>query len=239
MQGQQAKQLDFKVLFTLPHSTENFTQGLIYEAPYLYESTGLYSKSKLIKYRLNSQSIEKVKELALPKNIFAEGISIHEDSIVMLSYKQQKAWVFDKETFQQLKQFAYKGEGWGLTSGLGKYVMSNGSDKLLFRSKNDFSLKHQLPIKFKGQAVSKLNELDWYKGLVVANIWYDNRLIFINPFSGQVVYYIDLTALMQQYAKDVGKGNVANGVAYNLEDDTLYVTGKNWAKIFAIRLKLN
>lgn len=229
-----ANKLSYQVLYSLPHNTHYFTQGLVYEKPFLYESTGLYGQSKLIKYKLHQQQLQTLQVTELDKSIFAEGLALDDDNLVLLSYKKGKAWVYDREKFQLIKEYQYQGEGWGLTSALGKFYMSNGSSKLILRSKKDFTLLHTLPVTFNNKPLAKINELEWVKGYIAANIWYEQRIVLINPFSGKVEAYIDLSRLIKANNIATDNDNVANGIAYNTEKNILYVTGKRWSKIFAL-----
>ncbi len=230
-----AIKLPYKVLYTLPHNKSYFTQGLLYEAPYLYESTGLYKQSKLVKYKVEKNNIQTLRVESLNESVFAEGLALDGDNLVLLSYKQGKARVYNKNNLQYVKGYQYQGEGWGLTFGLGKFYMTNGSDQLLVRSKKDFSLSHRTPVLFNTERLSSLNELEWIKGYVAANIWYDPRIVLISPFSGQVVAYFDLSKLIDQYQLDINDGNVANGIAYDEVNNVLYVTGKRWPIIFVLK----
>lgn len=226
--------LPYKVLYALPHNPIYFTQGLVYEKPFLYESTGLYAQSKLIKYKVQAETIQTLQVNSLSENVFAEGITLNGDNIVLLSYKQGRAWVYNKDNFQYVRGYQYKGEGWGLTAGLGKFYMSNGTDQLLLRSKKDFSLSHNVAVTFNEQRLKHLNELEWIHGHVAANIWYKQLIVLINPLSGRVAAYIDLAKLIEEFEVNIENGNVANGIAYDQENNILYVTGKRWSKIFAV-----
>ena len=232
----QAKKLSYQLIASYPHNTDYFTQGLYYDAPYLYESTGLYKKSRLIQYQLKDKQLKLLKEKRLPDNIFAEGLVAHQEQLILLTYKAQRAFVFDKQTFKVIKQFNYQGQGWGLTYGMNQFFMTNGSQQLLIRDRDDFSIVHQLPITFNGKALPYVNEMEWVNGLIVANIWYDKRIVWINPFSAKVHAYLDLTDLMKQYGLDANKDHVLNGIAYDKDNDIFYITGKNWPLLFAIKV---
>lgn len=234
-----AKQLSYQVVSTFPHNKDYFTQGLVYKSPYLYESTGQYKKSRLIKYLFQKGQLKLVKEKRLPANIFAEGLTWHDEQLYLLTYRKQRLLIYDPKTFAQTATKSYRGEGWGLVSALGKLYMTNGDDQLYVRSKESFKLIHQQTISFNQRPLKHANELEWVKGYIAANIWYDLRIVFIEPFTGRVKAYIDLSELVRKYNIDMSQGQVANGIAYNADENLLYVTGKNWPKLFALSINFN
>jgi len=219
------------VIRSIPHDPSAFTQGLLFEKGALYESTGLYGHSSLRK--INPANGKVVKQISC-NGFFAEGLAAMDGKLVQISWKEQKATVYDINDFSVKKIFAYSGEGWGLTSNDMEYIMSNGSDTLFFRSKS-FVITKKLLVRCNGVAVQNINELEYAKGKIYANIWYSNTIIEIDPKTGAVTRIIDCSELVRKVAPSSSDA-VLNGIAWNSKTGTFYVTGKNWNTMFAVRL---
>jgi len=218
------------VVTTLPHDPSAFTQGLLYDNGFLYESTGLYGNSSLRK--INAVNGKILKQIAVP-GIFAEGLTKMDGLLVQLSWKEQIARTYSANDFMVKKAFAYQGEGWGLTSNGTEYIMSNGSDTLYFRSKS-FAVTKKICARFNGVPVQNLNELEYANGNIYANVWYSNNIVEISPKTGAVTRIIDCNALVRKAAPTSTEA-VLNGIAYNPKTRTFYITGKNWNTIFVVR----
>jgi glutamine cyclotransferase len=170
----------------------------------------------------------------LDPQYFGEGITIFQDRIIQLTWQSQVGFVYDKNTFNLLQQFNYQGEGWGITSDGTKLIMSNGSDVLTFLDPDTFKVTGTVQVKEGNTPIANLNELEYVNGDVYANVWYENRIAIINPQTGQVKGWINLTGLYNAVNADVD--DVLNGIAYDAHGDRLFVTGKRWSQLFEIKL---
>ncbi|MCX8172544.1 MAG: glutaminyl-peptide cyclotransferase [Archaeoglobaceae archaeon] len=220
----------YRVIKKYPHDAEAFTQGLVYENGYLYESTGLYGKSTLRKVELETGKVIKLQKL--PANYFGEGIAIVGDKIFQLTWRERKALVYDKNTFELLKEFSYATEGWGLTFDGRWLIMSDGSQYLYFIDPETFNVIKKIEVLDK-EPVKRLNELEYVEGLIYANVWMDNRIAIIDPENGKVLAWIDLSGI---YTEKREPEDVLNGIAYDSEKKRLFVTGKRWLWIFEIEV---
>ena len=219
------------VVRTIPHDTKAFTQGILWHNGLLYESTGLYGQSSL-------RSIEPVdgrvmRNVPVPE-VFAEGLCRMDSFLVQLTWKERAAIKYSMADFSIKGSFSYDGEGWGLTSDGTSFIMSNGSDTLYFRNKH-FSIIKKVAVKNTGKPLVSLNELEYVKGLVYSNVWFNTSIYVIQPSSGRVVREIDCTPLVAQNGSQSDQ-DVLNGIAYNEKTGTFYVTGKNWRYIFEVKM---
>lgn len=223
-----------EVVHSYPHDPSAFTEGLFYLNGYLYESTGLEQHSSIRKVRIETGAI--LKSIDIPPQYFGEGIVNWNSHLISLTWKSQTGFVFDLNTFKFQKQFSYAGEGWALTQDGTQIIMSDGTSELRFI--NPFTLKetNRIQVTLEGKALRNINELEWVKGEIFANIWQTNWIVRIDPRSGQVVGLIDLAGLLNPSDLIKGLDNVPNGIAYDVKHDRLFVTGKNWPKLFEIRL---
>lgn len=219
------------VVRTISHDTGAFTQGLFYDKGLLYESTGLYGQSSLRILDSKDGSIRKT--IPVP-DIFAEGCARMDSSLVQLSWREQGAPVYRFPSLELKSSFSYSGEGWGLTADSTLFYMSNGSDTLYARDKR-FAIKRKIAVTFLGKPLRSLNELEYAKGLIYANVWFSDSIFVIQPRTGVVVRVIDCTSLVAQNAAPSNQ-NVLNGIAYNPETRTFYITGKRWQYIFEVKL---
>lgn len=224
-------QYSYEVVNVYPHDVEAFTEGLVYDVGYLYEGTGLYGQSTLRRVELKTGKV--TQEDILPSDDFGEGVTIFKDKIVQLTWLQHKGFVYDKYTLQLLRQFSYSTEGWGLACNGTHLIMSDGTASLYFLDPQTFEVVRRVQVS-DVNPVTGLNELEYIKGEVYANIWHDRRIAIINPESGKVRGWIDLSHITDYDRLD--PENVLNGIAYNAEDDLIYVTGKRWPQIFELRL---
>lgn len=219
----------FRVINTFPHDEGAFSQGLDFDGTTLFESTGQYGKSTIRRVNLKTGKVEK--QLNLDKRLFGEGLTLLDDKVVQLTWKQGLGYVYDAKTLKLLETFRYRGEGWGITYDGTHLIMSNGTDRLQFLDPKTYSVVKTLRVKDRGRSVSDLNELEFVEGEVLANVWYSNRIAVISPETGKVNSWIDLSDLPN---RPLDPEAVLNGIAYG--DGRLFVTGKNWPKLFEIEV---
>jgi len=223
----------YKIVNIYPHDPSAFTQGLFYEGGYLYEGTGLYRKSTLGKVELKTGKVLKL--LPLPPGYFGEGLTSWKGALIQLTWKERKGFVYEKESFRLLREFSYATEGWGITHDNAHLIMSDGSAWLYFLDPETFMLVRKMEVRDRGAPVSGLNELEYVKGKIYANIWPTERIAIISPQTGNVEGWIDLAGLSGSMGIPQ-KIDVLNGIAYDQDKDRLFVTGKLWPKLFEIKL---
>jgi glutamine cyclotransferase len=220
------------IIRAIPHDTNAFTQGLFYFNGYLYESTGLYNKSS---FRLINVKNGEIKRIIPVKDIFAEGCAKMCTTVVQLSWKERTAIVYNISTLSQIKAFYYEGEGWGLTSNDSLYYMSNGSDTIYVRN-NKFNVIKKIPVTVNKKPLLNLNELEFVNGYIYANVWFDNFIYKINIKSGNVVKIVDCKNIIKANGSNSNQ-DVLNGIAFNKDTKTFFLTGKNWKYIFEVRME--
>lgn len=223
----------FEIIHTFPHDPEAFTQGLVYENEALYEGTGLYGQSSLRRVDLESGAV--LQRHDLPAQYFGEGITVFESRIIQLTWKSHTGFVYAKDSFDLIEQFSYPTEGWGLTHDGERLVMSDGTSTLYFLNPESFNEIGRLEVRERGVPVSELNELEYIAGEIYANVWRTDRIARISPGTGEVTGWIDLAGLLDPETAGAEAG-VLNGIAYDAENDRLFVTGKRWPSLFEIRL---
>ena len=222
----------YSIVNTYPHNTNAFTEGLVYSDGYLYESTGnVDGPSSLRKVDLTTGNI--VQEITLPSQYFGEGMTIVNNTIIQLTWQSNIGFVYDKNTFAQIRNFTYSTEGWGLTYNGSQLIMSDGSDNLYFLNPTTFERTGQTQVHDGNTPVVNINELEYINGDVYANIWMTNQIAIINPQTGQVIAWIDLSGLP---APTSNGDNVLNGIAYDQQNNRLFVTGKEWPNLYQINL---
>jgi glutaminyl-peptide cyclotransferase len=226
------QQYTFSVVKTYPHDQNAFTEGLFFADGYLYESTGLNGASTLRRVDLDSGQV--LQEIALSDEFFGEGITLVNDTIIQLTWQSHIGFVYDKNSLAMLGNFSYPSEGWGLTFDGKRLIMSNGSSSLLFLDPVTFRRVGQVQVRDGNASVSNLNELEYINGDVYANIFQEQKIAVINPETGQVKAWIDLSGL-QGSAGFYGE-NVLNGISYDAKGNRLFVTGKDWAQLYEIKL---
>lgn len=221
----------YRVVHAYPHDRQAFTQGLVYVAGHLYESTGIKGQSTLREEDLDSGRIERMQLIS--DKYFAEGLTDWKNTLVQLTWQSQVALAYDRATFRLLRTFHYDGEGWGLTHDAKSLILSDGTAKLRFFDPDTFKEVRRITVKDRGKSVDQLNELEFVRGEIYANVWHTNRIARISPANGRVLGWIDLTGLMprDQLSSDEA---VLNGIAYDSASNRLFVTGKLWPKIFEI-----
>ena len=221
---------EMTLISTHSHDPSAFTQGLEMHDGYLYESTGLYGHSSLRQVDPSSGEVLRMK--MLDETYFGEGITIVNDSIYMLTWKQGKALVFDIDTFDLVANLSYSGEGWGLCFDGTHLVMSNGTSELTIREPADFSIISTLTVSDGGVEVEKLNELECVGDSVYANIWGSNLIVTIDISSGDVLQTVDASSLSQGEPDD--HNAVLIGIAYVAESEAFLLTGKNWSSMHLV-----
>jgi glutamine cyclotransferase len=225
----------YRIVHTYPHDPDAFTQGLIYHDGVLYESTGLWGRSALRKVELETGKVLQTSQLN--DNYFGEGITLWQDQLIQLTWKTNRGFVYNLQTFEKLKDFTYSTEGWGITHDADKLIMSDGSDTLYFLNPQTFERIGTLPVRDQNsKPVVNLNELEYINGEIFANIWYTNKLARISPKTGQVLGWIDLTGLNPESSSGSDSQAVLNGIAYDETGKRLFVTGKLWPELFEIEL---
>jgi glutaminyl-peptide cyclotransferase len=223
----------YKVIAEYPHDPDAFTQGLVYTNGVLYEGTGLYGRSSLRKVDLESG--EAYQTVLLPEEYFGEGVTVFADKVYQLTWKSRQGFIYDADDFSALDSFQYSTEGWGLTHDGEKLIMSDGSAYLYTRDPETFAeMKRVLVVDNNGPVV-RLNELEYVNGEVFANVWQTDRIARIDPETGSVLGWIDLSGLLAPEDR-AGPVDVLNGIAYDADNDRLFVTGKLWPKLFEIEL---
>jgi glutaminyl-peptide cyclotransferase len=226
---------DAEVVHTYPHDPAAFTEGLFFLNGYLYESTGLEEHSSIRKVRLETGEV--VRKIDIPAQYFGEGIVNWRGHLISLTWKSEVGFVFDLDTFKLQRQFHYQGEGWALTRNDKQIIMSDGTSQLRFLDPNTLQEKGRLQVTLDGKPLQNVNELEWVKGEIFANVWQTNWIVRIDPGSGRVVGAINCAGLLQRADFVPGQTDVLNGIAYDAKRDRLFVTGKNWPKLFEIRLR--
>lgn len=223
----------YRVINTYPHDPAAFTQGLLYADGVLYESTGQQGQSSLRKVDLKTGKV--MKKADVGPDYFAEGLTLWQNKLIQLTWQTRLGFVYDRETFRMLNTFVYRNEGWGLTHDGKRLIMSDGSDTLFFWDPETFKETGRLRVFDRIQPVANLNELEFIRGEIWANVWQTERIARISPVTGKVTSWVDLGGLLQS-AGATGQADVLNGIAYDPKLDRIFVTGKWWPKLFEIRL---
>ncbi|MBN1829309.1 MAG: glutaminyl-peptide cyclotransferase [Deltaproteobacteria bacterium] len=223
----------YRIVNVYPHDPEAFTQGLIYCDGFLFESTGLRGRSTVRKIRLETG--EAIRQRALEPQHFAEGLADWDGLLIQLTWKSNLGFIYDRNSLKMKNTFRYSGEGWGLTHDGRRLIMSDGSSILRFLDPRTLREIGRLPIKDGDIPIANLNELEFVKGEIYANVWLTDRIARISPDSGRVAGWIDLQGLLPASDRSADV-DVLNGIAYDAQGDRLFVTGKLWPKLFEIKL---
>ena len=224
--------LTYEIINTYPHDPGAFTQGLVYENGIFYEGTGLHGNSSLRKVDVQTGNVLKIIELS--DEYFGEGITVFDDKIVQLTYQSNVGFVYKKETFELLKKFTYDTEGWGITYNGKNLIRSDGTPTLYFLDTDTYKPVRTLDVHDKDEPLWGLNELEYIDGEIYANVWPTDNIVRINPSTGRIIAWIDMSGLLTDEQRS--GTDVLNGIAYNPESKNLYVTGKYWPKLFEIKL---
>lgn len=215
-----------------PHDSGAFTQGLLYHGGFLYEGTGLNGSSSLRKVEIRTGRVLQRKELQ--QQYFGEGIAMLGKRIYQITWRSGVGFVYDLRSFKQVDSFSYETEGWGLTTDGRRLVMSDGSDTLMFVDPRNYSVVKKIKVRDGDRPVLLINELEFVKGRIYANILGSDYVACIAPESGNVKEWIDLRQLRMRFRSE--KADALNGIAYDVKADRLFVTGKNWPVLFEIKI---
>jgi len=226
-------QYSYQVIQAYPHDRGAFTQGLVYHDGFLYEGTGIWGESSLRKVELETGRVLKLYKLPAP--YFGEGITIWDDKIIQLTWRSKIGFVYDRETFELLGTFSYPTEGWGITHDSEKLIMSDGTFTLYFWDPQTLKEIGRIEVQDRGAPVVNLNELEFIHGLIFANVWQTDKIAVIDPKTGRVGAWLDLSGILRPEER-TGHEDVLNGIAYDPQGDRLFVTGKYWPKLFEIEL---
>lgn len=221
----------FQVVHTYPHDPNAFTEGLFYLNGFLYESTGLVGRSSVRKVKIETG--EAVQTHEVPQPYFGEGIVNWKDRLLQLTYQTQKGFVYDLATFGPKSEFKYPGEGWSLTQDGKRILMSDGTPEIRFWNPETLEETGRLMVAAEGVPLQNVNELEWVKGEVYANVWHTDLIARIDPRTGKVNSWINLVGL---WAGSDNQQKTLNGIAYDAQGDRLFVTGKEWPNLFEIRV---
>jgi glutaminyl-peptide cyclotransferase len=231
--AQQVPVLGIKVLKTYPHDPHAFTQGLEYYGGFLYESTGQTGQSSVRKIELETGKVLQKTELG--SQYFGEGLTIFRGKIYQLTWLTKVGFVYDLRTLRKLGEFHYYGEGWGLAHDAANLILSDGTNTLRFVDPETFEVVRTLEVYDQKQAVTNLNELEYIENDIYANVWHANRIARIDARSGQVLAWIDCSAIAAEEQKQ--PESVLNGIAYDSARHRIFVTGKDWAHVYEIRVE--
>lgn len=225
----------YQVKASYPHDTRAYTEGLFFLNGWMYESTGLEGQSNIRRVRLRDGAV--LQSQTISPSLFGEGIVAWNGEIISLTWRDQVGFRWDLKTFALKKSFSYPGEGWALTHNGKHLIMSDGTPFLRVLDPRTFKEVRRIRVTAEGRPVANLNELEWVKGEVLANIWQTNLIARIDPATGQVKSWIDLSGLPETLRRRDAEA-VANGIAYDAKGDRLFVTGKNWPRLYEIGLVL-
>lgn len=227
----------YEVVKTYSHDPGAYTQGLVYQDNFMYESTGQYGESGIRKYDMKDGKVLSV--LNIDSKLFGEGITIYKDKIYQLTWTSGQGFIYDLKTFSLESTFRYNTQGWGITTRGDELIMSDGSHKLYHIAPSSFGIIQETEVYDHKGPVKNLNELEYIDGLVWANIWMSDRIVLIDPETGEVKGEIDLTNLLAASDRRQldDSDDVLNGIAWNPESRTVYLTGKRWPKLFEIKIK--
>src|SRR5713226_9130145 len=222
----------YQIVHVYPHDPKAFTQGLQYVDGVLYDGTGLNGRSSIRRVKLETGEVLQKRDL--PAEHFGEGITVWKNDLIELTWQTHVAFVYDRTTFEPKKQFSYPGEGWGLTHDGTNLIMSDGTDELRYLDPVTFAEKRRLKVTAAGAPLRDLNEIEYVKGEIFANVWQTDYVARIAPATGKVTAYIDLRGLLSPAER--AKTDVLNGIAYDAARDRLFITGKLWPKLFEIKI---
>ncbi|HVG29711.1 MAG TPA: glutaminyl-peptide cyclotransferase [Pyrinomonadaceae bacterium] len=223
----------YEIKNVYPHDRAAFTQGLIYKDGVLWEGTGQYGTSSLRKVDLKTGKV--LKMISVPREFFAEGITVFRDKVYQLTWQNNKGFIYTPDDFAKTGEFKYAGEGWGLTHDADSLIMSDGTSQIRFIDPETFAVRRTISVSEGGHPLAELNELEYVKGEIYANVWQTDRIVRIDPKTGNLTGTIDLAGLLPEADRDADT-DVLNGIAYDEAGDRLFVTGKLWPKLFEIRL---
>jgi glutamine cyclotransferase len=223
----------YKIVAEFPHSTSSYTEGFFYRDGLFYEGTGMKGSSAILVIEPETGKV--VQRRDLPQQYFGEGIIDWGPSLYEWTWQSHICFIYDRFSLRPAGQFIYSGEGWGMTRTSKVIITSDGTATLRFRDPKTFQEIRHIVVKDDGKPVEELNELEYVKGEIYANIWHSDRIARISPRDGHILGWIDLTGLMPA-SRRVNNESVLNGIAYDAQHDRLFVTGKQWPTVFEIRI---
>jgi glutamine cyclotransferase len=223
----------YRVIHAWPHDPAAFTQGLVFRDGDLLESTGLYGESTLREVELQTGRV--LKRVSLPSEYFTEGLAFIGSRAYQLTWQNHKGFIYDVDTFRPEGEFTYEGEGWGLATDGSLLVMSDGTSRIRFFDPAGYRLVREIHVTTSGRPVERLNELEWIKGEIFANVWQTDEVVRIDPSNGVVRGIVDFSGLLPLDERRPDT-DVLNGIAYDAAGGRLFVTGKRWPEIFEVRL---
>lgn len=229
-----AQGVSYEVAARHPHDPRAFLQGLVWHDGGFYESTGQYGESSLRRVEYPSGKV--LKQTKLAPTLFGEGLAMVDDRLIQLTWTTKRGFVYDRETFQVIKEFTYQTEGWGLAYDGKDLIMSDGSDQLTYLDAQTYKPIRSLKVTRDGRPVPQLNELEFIEGEIWANVWHQDIILRIDPATGRVTSFLDMKSIITPEMRTESEA-VLNGIAYDAENKRIFVSGKLWPAIFEIRLK--
>ena len=224
----------YSIVATFPHDTSAYTEGLVFANGSLYESTGNYGSSSLRQVSLENGSV--LQQVMLPSEYFGEGLTAVNDLLVQLTWRNGVGFVYERATLGLLGNFSYATDGWGLTFDGSRLIMSDGSSKLYFLDPTTFQRTGEVSVHSGNSSVMSINELEYVNGAIYANVWPTQRIALINPQTGAVKGWIDMSGLYEANNPSNNPDKVLNGIAYDTQAGRLFVTGKDWANLYQIQI---
>ena len=228
----EAEEREFRVVRAIPLEETSFTQGLEVLDGSIFQSSGLYGESRLSEIDLQSGNI--IREMPINDSYFAEGITVFDQSIIMLTWKEEKAFRIDIFNFSIIENFSFDGEGWGICFNGEHLVMSNGTSQISFRDPETFEINHTIQVTWDGQPVSNINELECVEREILANVWLQDVILSIDSISGNVQYFVSPTSISSTQGNN--SNEVLNGIAFDKSSGGFWITGKNWTHIYLIEI---
>lgn len=226
------QQLRTTIVAQYPHDPAAFTQGLLVSNGVLFESTGEYGHSSVRRVDLESGRV--LQSTALDDTYFGEGLTLAQGRLFQLTWKAGIAFVYDPDSLERIGRFDYRGQGWGLTWNGERLIMSDGSATLRLLDPSDFRVTGRIRVTEDGRPLRRLNELEYVDGAILANVWFEDRVVRIEPDTGRVTASIDAAALRAALPEDSDDINALNGIAWDAQRRRLYLTGKNWPRLFEV-----
>lgn len=232
----QVQPMNYSVVNVYPHDTTSFTEGLLFFKNELYEGTGMYKESRLLK--VNLQTGKAIQQVKLAPQYFGEGICILNNKIYQLTYQEHKVFVYDLQFRKLPQEFEWPYEGWGMTTNGTQLIINTGGSNLYFVNPETFKIEKTVGVSDNNGYVDNINEMEWVDGFIYANKYLTDFILKINPATGQVVARADLSGILgKNNITPSSKTEVLNGIAYHPEKKTFFVTGKYWPALFEIRLQ--
>ncbi len=238
-----APEVSYEIIAERTHKPHLFTQGLLVDGDYFYESSGLYNQSLLVSYPIAEPastwakiSAPFTKKVNIPGNYFAEGLALVDGKLYLLTWMEKTLLIYDKATMVYEKSLSYEGEGWGLTTDGKSLIRSDGSATIYFHDPKDFQVTKVIQVKDGKTDITQLNELEYVDGFLWANVWHDDRILKIDLTTGQVVAQVNLAGLKSKVKLDNSE-QVLNGIAWDPKQNAFWITGKQWPKMFLIKIR--